>query len=154
MGDLLAILQLSCSFQYKEERALVLLLVTKVSLSARQYTGSQLQDPAAKWTKGEKVNKWEAGCTEHGQTAGHWARLNKPYGSDEMRQEKQPFGEQGINPRGLIGGLACFKGPCCTHLPWPVKVFGGVCVGRLTGLLGVKQFRTCHRLLSHFNWEH
>lgn len=92
----------------------------------------------------------EAGCTEHGQTAGNWALLNIPCGSDEMRQGKQQFGEQGINPGRLIGGLACFKGPCCTHLPWPVNVCEE-CVGRLTGLLGVKHFGTCHRLLTHFN---
>lgn len=57
---------------------------------------------------------------EHGQTAGNWPLLNTPRGSDEMRQERLQFGEQGINPGGLIGGLACFKGPCCTHLPVPM----------------------------------
>lgn len=36
-----------------------------------------------------------------------------------MRQEKQQFRGQRINPGGLIGAHACFKGPCCTHLSVP-----------------------------------
>lgn len=62
----------------------------------------------------------EADCIEHGQTAGNWVLRNITYGGNEMRQEKQQFGEQGINSGGLIGGRACFKGPCCTHLPMPM----------------------------------
>lgn len=52
-----------------------------------------------------------------------------------MRQEERHLGDPGINLGGLIGGYACFKGPCCTHLPSLLECASSL--GWMTDLLGV-----------------
>lgn len=90
---------------------------------------------SCKWKKIKDVNQKKQVQLKHLQTAGNWALLNIQRGSDEMRQEERHLGDQGINLGGLIGGYACFKGPCCTHLPSLLECASSL--GWMTDLLGV-----------------